>query len=191
MLDCLQWRHSDNSASRDGLPIWHTGHFPVGWRTFGPAWFIYSFTLKKQVSKKCPLFKDKGICCTCGCSAFLSHISVKWVAPNIVQKNSVLWSESWVEEGKHNALKSQAKQKDIEENRKQHWNGSKNSQNDKESSSDQLHDGHSFITIRRRLCSYRLSYWQEAPAKTHLLKKWHVLKRLQFSKEHTNWPGEK
>ncbi len=56
-------------------------------------------SVKKLVSNKWPLFKDEGNkCCTVH---FSLKIWVKWVVPDIVQKNSVLWLKSWLERGKH------------------------------------------------------------------------------------------
>lgn len=47
----------------------------------------------------------------------------------------------------------------------------------------------STATIRRRLCEAKLS--ARSPRKVPLLKKRHVLKRIQFAKEHIDWPKEK
>ena len=47
----------------------------------------------------------------------------------------------------------------------------------------------STVTIRRRLCEANLS--ARSPRKVPLLKKRHVLKRIQFAKEHIDWPKEK
>lgn len=48
----------------------------------------------------------------------------------------------------------------------------------------------STVTIRRRLCEAKLP--ARSPRKVPLLKKKiHVLKRLQFAKEHINWPKKK
>lgn len=47
----------------------------------------------------------------------------------------------------------------------------------------------STVTIRRRLCEANLS--ARSPRKVPLLRKRHVLKRIQFAKEHIGWPKEK
>uniref|UniRef100_A0A3Q3W6D9 Transposase Tc1-like domain-containing protein n=1 Tax=Mola mola TaxID=94237 RepID=A0A3Q3W6D9_MOLML len=47
----------------------------------------------------------------------------------------------------------------------------------------------STVTIRRRLCEAKLS--ARIPRKVPLLNKRHVLKRIQFAKEHIDWPKEK
>ena len=47
----------------------------------------------------------------------------------------------------------------------------------------------STVTIRRRLCEVKLP--ARSLRKVPLLKKRHVLKRLQFAKEHIDWPKEK
>uniref|UniRef100_A0A665T5U0 Transposase Tc1-like domain-containing protein n=1 Tax=Echeneis naucrates TaxID=173247 RepID=A0A665T5U0_ECHNA len=47
----------------------------------------------------------------------------------------------------------------------------------------------STVTIRRHLCEANLS--ARSPRKVPLLKQRHVLKRIQFAKEHIGWPKEK
>uniref|UniRef100_A0A4W4HR81 Transposase Tc1-like domain-containing protein n=1 Tax=Electrophorus electricus TaxID=8005 RepID=A0A4W4HR81_ELEEL len=47
----------------------------------------------------------------------------------------------------------------------------------------------STMTIRRHLCEANLL--ARSPHKVPLLKKRHVLKRLQFAREHMDWPKEK
>ena len=47
----------------------------------------------------------------------------------------------------------------------------------------------STVTIRRRLCEAKLP--ARSPRKVPLLKKRHVLKRIQFAKEHIDWPKQK
>ena len=54
---------------------------------------------------------------------------------------------------------------------------------------EDLHLPVSTSTIRRRLCEAKL--FARNPRKVPLLKKRHVLKRLQFAKEHIDWPKEK
>uniref|UniRef100_A0A3B4AA51 Transposase Tc1-like domain-containing protein n=1 Tax=Periophthalmus magnuspinnatus TaxID=409849 RepID=A0A3B4AA51_9GOBI len=67
--------------------------------------------------------------------------------------------------------------------------------NGKGSASDQLQDDQrlelpvSAVTVRRRLCEANL--FPRIPRKIPLLKKRHAEKRLQFAKEHINWPKEK
>uniref|UniRef100_A0A3B3SMG3 Transposase Tc1-like domain-containing protein n=1 Tax=Paramormyrops kingsleyae TaxID=1676925 RepID=A0A3B3SMG3_9TELE len=60
-------------------------------------------------------------------------------------------------------------------------------------SSRKIKDGLKFpvstVTIRRRLCEAKLL--ARSPRKIPLLKKTHVLKRLQSAKEHIDWPKEK
>uniref|UniRef100_A0A3Q3IHN1 Transposase Tc1-like domain-containing protein n=1 Tax=Monopterus albus TaxID=43700 RepID=A0A3Q3IHN1_MONAL len=54
---------------------------------------------------------------------------------------------------------------------------------------DSLESPVSTVTVRRRLCEANL--FSRIPRKVPLLKKRHVQKRLQFAKEHINWPKEK
>ena len=54
---------------------------------------------------------------------------------------------------------------------------------------DELRLPVSTVTIRRRLCEANLS--ARSPRKVPLLKKRHVMKRIQFAKDHIDWPKEK